>query len=118
MGVGRSSIASCRNDYELAIRASKEIEFILETQFGAPNCKQSGLHDKIGAARLPGTGEPLNQPLVKKLRFLATVRNQLIHDHDVHTISNRRGFIAAYEEAESELKAMANQKEGRGCVIC
>jgi len=35
------------NDFELVIRATKDLEHLLETQFGAPAGKNVGLHDKI-----------------------------------------------------------------------
>jgi hypothetical protein len=37
----------CQNDYELVIKASKELEYILEHHFGATG---KGLHEKISSA--------------------------------------------------------------------
>ncbi len=51
MGQQQSSSASAYkfsdNDYELVIKASKELEHLLETEFGATG---RGLHEKIAAA--------------------------------------------------------------------
>jgi len=40
------SISRTKNDFELVIRATKELEWILEAQFGAPNGKTVGLHTR------------------------------------------------------------------------
>ena len=60
------SISRTKNDFELVIRATKELEWILETQFGAPDGKTVGLHDKISAARIPGSGQPLPEAVTRK----------------------------------------------------
>ena len=102
MGQGHS-IVHCRNDFELVIRASKELEFLLESSFHASGGKQSGLHEKISSARQP-SGKPLPDGLVRKMRYLATLRNKLIHDRECNSIPDRAGFIKSYSEAIEELK--------------
>ena len=75
-----SSIASCKNDFELVIRATKELEWLLETHFGAPDGKNVGLHDKISAARDPRNQKPLPEKIIRRMRKLFTIRNALVHD--------------------------------------
>jgi hypothetical protein len=58
-----------KNDFELVIRATKDLEFLLETQFGAPSTNQTGLHDKITHAQ-QSAGLP--QETIKKMRYLVT----------------------------------------------
>ena len=41
--------SSIKNDYELVIRVSKQLEQLLETQFGASG---RGLHEKVTTARV------------------------------------------------------------------
>ena len=102
------------NDYELAIKSSKQIEGLLEDEWGAVG---KGLHEKLNSVQassqpLPdvsarcvwrwlvgrsncGWIESVNRTdsrtnpihphthpksLVRKIRFLASVRNKLIHD--------------------------------------
>lgn len=72
MGASQSSFTKYKNDFELVIRATKELEYLLETHFGAPDDKQSGLHDKITAAR--HRGQPLPQQLIKHMRKRETKR--------------------------------------------
>ena len=92
------SISRTKNDFELVIRATKELEWILETQFGAPNGKTVGLHDKISAARIPGSEQPLPEAVTRKMRKLVTIRNSLVHDREVNAIADRQGFVKDWQE--------------------
>ena len=111
------SLASVRNDFELVIRATKELEFILETHFGAPSDKKSGLHDKISAARDPRDGKTLPPEIQRKMRKLVTIRNSLVHDREVNAIPDRADFVKGWREVEEALKA-AIPKTGSSCVVC
>lgn len=92
------------NDYELAVRCSKDLEHLLEREYGAPGGHGVGLHDKITAARV--AGGPLPAPLQRELRFIAASRNALVHDPAQHRISNRPRFVAAYDGAVRDLAAL------------
>jgi hypothetical protein len=98
------------NDYELAIRRTKELEALLEQGLGAAG---KGLHEKVTSVedRLPA-------PLVRKLRFVATVRNKLVHDADYQRLDDRDGFARACDEAEHELRALAALPRviNKGCL--
>lgn len=102
--------ASIKNDYELVIRVSKQLESVLELQFGATG---RGLHEKVTSARR------IPPPLEKQIRFLATIRNQVIHNQDVDHIPDRQAFIHAYESAVAELERLSEpaKAEGTGCII-
>ncbi|KAK9816479.1 hypothetical protein WJX72_000785 [[Myrmecia] bisecta] len=80
------------NDVELVIRASKDLEHLLDTEFGASG---KGLHEKITSC-----GRQLPDDLIKKMRYLATIRNKLIHEHGVNSIPNRDGFIRSFQESQ------------------
>jgi hypothetical protein len=54
-----------KNDFELVIRATKDLEYLLETGFDAPSGKTVGLHDKISAVQ---ASHGLSDDTVKKLR--------------------------------------------------
>ena len=108
MGQGKS-ILSCKNDFELAIRATKELEWLLETHFNAPTGKQHGLHDKITAVALP-------ENIKKRMRYLVTVRNALVHDRTVNAIKDRASFLKGFAEVESQLKGMLPKKKS-SCII-
>mmetsp|Transcript_73012 Transcript_73012/g.208105 ORF Transcript_73012/g.208105 Transcript_73012/m.208105 type:complete len:118 (+) Transcript_73012:200-553(+) len=112
------SISSTKNDFELVIRATKELEYILETHFGAPSGKNVGLHDKISAARLPDGG-PLSSSVTRKMRKLVTIRNALVHDREVNAIDDRAAFVKDWESVEAALhEALPKSGGGSSCVVC
>ena len=69
MGTGASKISKTKNDFELVIRATKELEWLLETHFNAPSGKDVGLHEKISKART-ASGQPLPEKITKRMRYL------------------------------------------------
>jgi hypothetical protein len=115
MGQGASSISRYKNDFELVIRATKELEWLLETHFGAPSGKTVGLHDKISAARTP-EGQPLSDNVKRRMRYLVTIRNSLVHDREVNSIPDRPSFIKGFDEVEVELKQMLPSASSN-CVV-
>lgn len=86
------------SDVELAITRVKALESLLE-RLGAAG---KGLHEKVTSVQ-----GKLPPPLVKRLRFVATLRNKIVHEHDYQQLDDRDGFLRACDEAEAELKAMA-----------
>lgn len=86
------------SDIELAISRVKVLESLLEQGLGATG---KGLHEKVTSVQ-----DKLSPPLVKKLRFVATIRNKIVHESDYTQIDDRDGFIRACDEAEAELRAM------------
>ena len=92
-------------------------------RYGAPGGHGVGLHDKITGSRIGDA--PLPEALQKRLRFIATVRNALVHDHNTHRISDRSRFVKAYDESVAELaylKTAAAKRQRavgkeRGCAI-
>lgn len=96
------------SDIELAITRTKALEALLES-LGATG---KGLHEKVSSvqAKLP-------PPLVKKLRFVATIRNKIVHESDYQKMDDRGGFERACDEAEGELRAMTAPPQviNKGC---
>lgn len=86
------------SDIELAITRVKVLESLLEQALGATG---KGLHEKVTSVQ-----DRLSQPLVRKLRFAATVRNKIVHEADYQQMDDRAGFVRACDEAETELRAM------------
>ncbi len=86
------------SDIELAITRVKALESLLEQALGATG---KGLHEKVTSVQ-----DRLPQPLVRKLRFAATVRNKIVHEADYKQIDDRDGFVRACDEAETELRAL------------
>lgn len=117
MGQAQStSYSRYSNDFELVVRATKDLEELLEKHFGAPDGKDSGLHEKITEARV--NGQPLPVDLVRKLRYLVTIRNKLIHEHDCNAIPDRAAFVKSYDDANAELHSLGNINEpNKGCCV-
>ena len=99
----------------MVIRSTKELEWLLETHFGAPASKDCGLHDKITAARFKG--QPLSPSLERSMRRLVTVRNKLVHDRDFNALDDRPAFARDFDEVEQELQTLLRDNKGEGCVI-
>lgn len=58
------------------------------------------------------------QDLVRKIRFLASVRNKLIHDPTYNKIDDRKRFIAAYQSAKRELQAILRSRHSGRATEC
>ncbi len=104
MGIHSSSQAFqySNNDYELVIKTSKELEFFLEQEFRASG---KGLHEKISSVQ-----NQLPDSLIKQMRFLATIRNKLIHERGFDKIPDRSTFIASFEKSKEELSLVLKER--------
>jgi hypothetical protein len=95
------------SDIELAVTRTKTLEGLLEQTLGASG---KGLHDKVSSVQAK-----LVPALVKRLRYIATVRNKIVHESDYQKIDDRDGFIKACDEAEAALRALLPVVINRGC---
>jgi hypothetical protein len=117
MGAIESKTSHATNDFELAIRSSKELEHLLGAEFSANG---KGLHEKISSVQ-----SALPQELVRNMRFLATIRNKLVHEHGFDKIPDRSKFIEKFEWSCKELKRIIEQRRrakgketgGESCII-
>jgi hypothetical protein len=115
MGSSSSKPSHATNDYELAIKSSKELEYLLEKEFGAHG---KGLHEKISSA-----SSQISPKLVKHMRYLATIRNKLVHERGFDAIPDRKSFIRNFEESVKELQEVVAKRRGTGagaqkmCII-
>lgn len=115
MGASTSTPSFPANDYELVLTSSKRLERELEVDYGAVG---KGLHERITSVQ-----DRLPQALQKRLRYIATIRNKLVHDVDCNKVPDRDGFIAAFERALSELNSLSPHRQSPPasswpCVIC
>jgi hypothetical protein len=97
-----------RNDTELAVKRAKRLEKMLRQGLGAQG---RGLHELVSSV-----ARELPDPLERRLRFIATIRNKIVHEEDYQRIDDRRGFIDACDQAEAELKSLARRGAKRGCL--
>ena len=94
-------------DFELVIRASKELEWILEAHFGASG---RGLHERV--ASVEASGE-LPSRLSRRMHFIATIRNKLIHERGFDAIPDRPRFISEFAAARQELDGLLAYREAK-----
>jgi hypothetical protein len=107
------------NDYQLAIEASKELEYLLEKEFGAHG---QGLHERVTSVE-----NALPFPTVRNIRYVATLRNQLIHNREMRALPEREKFISKFDSALAELNILIEKKRldargaepvaAPGCVV-
>jgi len=95
------------NHYELAIANCKKLEKMLEEGLGASG---KGLHEKVSSVQ-----DRLPAPLVKRLRYIASVRNKLIHESDSNRLDDPNGYKEACSRAEAELKSLISPQKS-GCM--
>jgi hypothetical protein len=95
------------NHYELVISKCKKLEKMLESGLGATG---KGLHEKVSSIQ-----DNLPPPLVKRLRYIASVRNKFIHESDSNRLDDPNGYKEACSRAEAELKQLLRPKRS-GCM--
>lgn len=100
---------SAVSDVDLAISRCKKLESLLE-RHGATG---RGLHEKTSSltARLPAE-------TIRQLRFIATVRNRILHEADYERIDDRPGFLRACDEAEQAIHdALGDGRPGKRSTV-
>ncbi len=87
------------SDLDLTIRRSKRLERRLRDGLNATG---KGLHELTSSVQ-----KRLPRETVKKLRFVASVRNAMVHDLDVTKLDDKRGFVQACDAIEREIDTIA-----------
>lgn len=77
------------SDIETAIKYSKAVESLLTKQMGAQG---KGLHEKLSSVE-----RQLPSALVKRIRYLATMRNKVVHEDDFK-LPNKKAFMHNCED--------------------
>jgi len=95
------------NHYELVIVNCKNLEKLLEHGLGASG---KGLHEKVSSVQ-----DRLPRPLVKRLRYIASVRNKFIHEANSNRLDDPNGYKDACSRAEAELRSLISPKKS-GCM--
>jgi hypothetical protein len=91
-----------QNDYELAIKSCKELEFILETEFGSSG---STLHEMITNANAS-----LPIEVIMNMRYVATIGNNLVHEKSFSCIPDQADFIKRYQRSVNSLQEISKQR--------
>jgi hypothetical protein len=89
---------------EIAVKGSKRLESLLESRFGA---KGRGLHEKLTSVekRIP-------QDVRKSIRWVATVRNKLVHEQGPAKFAVD-DFQRTVDRVAQKLSASARTQPGR-----
>ncbi len=82
------------NPFELVITASKDLEHLLETLWGAQG---KGLHEKLSAIE-----NQIPADIQKRIRRLATIRNKVVHDAGYH-LDDPDGYARDYQRVRQAL---------------
>lgn len=98
------------NDYELVIKISKDLEYLLEIEF---NAYGKGLQEKISSI-----SDQLPSDLIKKMRYLGTIRNKLIHERGFDKIPDRAVFISNYEASKTTLNQILSKRNSQLASKC
>lgn len=85
-----------QSDLDLAVRSSKRLEALLAHRYGA---RGRGLHELVSSVEAR-----LDPGVVRQLRFVATIRNKLVHDADYQRMDDRAAFKQACRAAERSLR--------------
>ncbi|MCX8754702.1 DUF4145 domain-containing protein [Vibrio parahaemolyticus] len=96
------------SDIEKVVMRTRTIEKLLRTQYHAEG---KGLHQLISSCE-----ERLPHDVIAKLRFIATVRNKVVHE-DNYKLDDRKGFMAACDDCEKELMPRSSRFIWRTAIL-
>lgn len=82
------------SDIEQVVVHTRRLETLLREQYHANG---KGLHQLITSCE-----ERLPHDVITKLRFVATIRNKVVHEDD-YRLEDRKAFFAVCRECEKEL---------------
>jgi hypothetical protein len=91
---------------ESVLAKTREIESLLEQDYGASG---KGLHDK--ASSIVGV---LDTTRVKRIRYIATVRNKLVHEADYKYDGDEKAFLELCDQIITSLKYPGGMEHGTG----
>merc|ERR1712241_416925 len=97
-----NSIATIENDYELAIKISKDLEDLLVV-LGAEG---GGLNEKISIC---ADDNILTPQILRDIRYIAYIRNKLIHEIGYDELPNREKFIERYQRSVCCIEKIAEE---------
>lgn len=116
----RSILGPDAGQLRLVLESTDRVERLIVQKYGV---QSSALHAQVDELLKPsptyyydddedGAYEPAPEltPFMKKLRFLATVRNRLMHEPDYDRIDDLKAYKAAVASVTSQLKQMADYR--------
>lgn len=88
------------SDIDLVVKQSRKIESLLKMHYHAEG---KGLHQLISSCE-----ERLPHDVIKKLRFIATIRNKVVHE-DGYKLEDKAGFKSVSQESIDILTPRASR---------
>ncbi len=88
------------SDIDLVVKQSRKIESLLKTHYHAEG---KGLHQLISSCE-----ERLPHEVIKKLRFIATMRNKVVHEEG-YKLEDKSAFKATCKEMNDILTPRASR---------
>ncbi|ELJ8526310.1 DUF4145 domain-containing protein [Vibrio cholerae] len=82
------------SEIEQVVLRTRKLETLLREQYHAEG---KGLHQLITSCE-----ERLPHDVIKKLRYVATIRNKVVHEDD-YRLDDCKAFLAVCQECEDEL---------------
>ncbi|MGR5094854.1 DUF4145 domain-containing protein [Vibrio maritimus] len=82
------------SDIERVVLRTRRLEKLLRQQYRADG---KGLHQLVTSCE-----ERLPHDVISKLRYIATIRNKIVHEEDFE-LDDKSGFLRACDECEQEL---------------
>ncbi|ASK56779.1 DUF4145 domain-containing protein [Vibrio cholerae] len=82
------------SEIEQVVLRTRKLETLLREQYHAEG---KGLHQLITSCE-----ERLPHDVIKKLRYVATIRNKVVHEDD-YRLDDRKAFLAVCQECEDGL---------------
>lgn len=95
------------SDIESVVTRTRKLESLLRTQYHADG---KGLHQLITSCE-----ERLPHDVIEKLRYIATIRNKIVHEHDFQ-LDSRKQFMLVCDECEKELTPRSSRFVWRAAI--
>ncbi|KGY11007.1 hypothetical protein NM22_17770 [Vibrio tubiashii] len=95
------------SDIEKVVIRTRRIEKLLRTQYHADG---KGMHQLITSCE-----ERLPHDVIDKLRYIATIRNKVVHEDDFK-LDSRRNFLSVCDECEKELTPRSSRFIWRAAI--
>jgi hypothetical protein len=96
------------SDIEKVVKRTRAIERLLRTQYHADG---KGLHQLITSCE-----ERLPHDVISKLRYIATIRNKIVHEDD-YKLESRKEFLSVCDECEKELTPRSSRFVWRAAIM-
>ncbi len=96
------------SNIEEVVKRTRRIEKLLRVQYHADG---KGLHQLITSCE-----DRLPHDVISKLRYVATIRNKIVHEEDFK-LDNRKSYFATCDACEKELTPRANRFIWRAAIL-